>query len=77
MNDDNIAEPRPRRLFAFRDSHMNYRTACDLGAYTDRRRPKVPHLVGRWTLDPASHRPSCAWAAPVEGPDITFARSRR
>jgi hypothetical protein len=76
MNDDNIAEPRSRRLFAFRDSHMNYRTASDLGADSDRR-PKVPHLVCRWTLDPASHRPSCAWAAPVEGSDITFVRSRR
>jgi hypothetical protein len=74
MNGDNIAEPRPRRLFAFQGMHiMKYRVASDRGPYTDRR-PKVPHLVCSWSLDPTSHRLSCAWAAPVEGWDTTFAR---
>jgi hypothetical protein len=54
---------------------MKYGIASDLGgaAYVDHR-SKVPHLVCSWTLDPASHRLSCAWAAPSEGWDITFAR---
>ncbi|HEY6256916.1 MAG TPA: hypothetical protein VIY51_14100 [Xanthobacteraceae bacterium] len=56
---------------------MMYRAAADLAgtAYADNR-PKVflPHLVCSWTLDPASQRLSCAWAAPVQGWDVTFSR---
>jgi hypothetical protein len=35
-----------------------------------------PHLVCSWTLDPASHRLSCAWAPPAAGSDVAFFSSR-
>jgi hypothetical protein len=35
-----------------------------------------PHLVCSWTLDPASHRLSCAWAPPAAGWDVTFLSPR-
>jgi hypothetical protein len=41
-----------------------------------------PHLTCSWTLDPASHRLSCAWAEPAAEPNawpsalITTAMSR-
>jgi hypothetical protein len=56
---------------------MTYRVASDLPrtAFADRRAKEfLPHLVCSWTLDPASHRLSCAWAAPTDGWDITFSR---
>jgi hypothetical protein len=57
---------------------MTYRVASDLeGSIFTGNRPKafLPHLVCSWTLDPASHRLSCAWAAPIERWDITFLSS--
>jgi hypothetical protein len=35
-----------------------------------------PHLLCSWTLDPASHRLSCAWAEPREG-SLVASRSSR
>jgi hypothetical protein len=35
-----------------------------------------PHLVCHWTVDPASDRLSCAWAAPTVGRDAALARAR-
>ncbi len=56
---------------------MSYRTPADRtgSAYAELRRTGLrPHLVCSWTLDPVSQRLSCAWAAPSEAWDITFAR---
>jgi hypothetical protein len=58
---------------------MTYRVAsqiagtvlADLG-----RKVLHPHLVCSWTLDPASHRLSCAWAPPAAGSDVVFLSSR-
>jgi hypothetical protein len=51
---------------------MTYRVASDIAGTILAMRRKVfhPHLVCRWTLDPASHRLSCAWAAPADGLDV-------
>ena len=57
---------------------MTYRVAADLeGNVFAGNRPKtfLPHLVCSWTLDPASHRLSCTWAAPIERWDVTFLSS--
>jgi hypothetical protein len=35
-----------------------------------------PHLVCSWTLDPASHRLSCAWAPPAAGWEVAFLSPR-
>ena len=35
-----------------------------------------PHLVCSWTLDPASHRLSCAWAPPAVGSNVAFLSPR-
>jgi len=35
-----------------------------------------PHLVCSWTLDPASHRLSCAWAPPAAGSNVAFLSPR-
>jgi hypothetical protein len=74
---------------------MTYRVISDLEgtALADARATQfLPHLVCSWTLDPASRRLSCAWAAPADGwnialpcagiatgnlsPGITLAKSR-
>jgi hypothetical protein len=36
----------------------------------------LPHLVCSWTIDPASRRLSCAWAAPTERWDIPLLSTR-
>jgi hypothetical protein len=36
----------------------------------------LPHLVCRWTLDPASRRLSCAWMAPTDRWDAPFLSPR-
>jgi hypothetical protein len=49
---------------------MTYRVACDIEGTAlvgMDRKAFYPHLVCNWTLDPASHRLSCAWTKPVEG----------
>jgi hypothetical protein len=59
---------------------MTYRVASDLaGTALARTRAKefLPHLVCRWTLDPASHRLSCAWGAPTDRADIALLSARR
>jgi hypothetical protein len=56
---------------------MTHRVASDLeGTVFADKAPRAfrPHLLCRWTLDPASHRLSCAWAATVEG--VVFLSSR-
>jgi hypothetical protein len=66
---------------------MNYRVVPNRegAAFTRHRQKKfLPHLVCSWTLDPVSHRLSCAWAAPAErrgialwSPRIAASMSRR
>jgi hypothetical protein len=56
---------------------MTYRVASDIkGAVFADKAPRAfhPHLLCRWTLDPASHRLSCVWAAPAEA--VVFLSSR-
>lgn len=56
---------------------MSYRMPDDRAgsAYAELRRTGLrPHLVCSWTLDPVSRRLACAWVAPSEAWDITFAR---
>jgi hypothetical protein len=36
----------------------------------------LPHLVCSWTLDPASRRLSCAWAAPADGWNVDLPSAR-
>ncbi len=55
---------------------MNYRVVSDpVGTALCRTAPR-PHLVCSWTLDPASHRLSCAWAPPAASWDLTFLSTR-
>jgi hypothetical protein len=58
---------------------MTYRVASDIKGTAFAgfgRRVFRPHLVCSWTLDPASRRLSCAWAAPVEELDVASLSSR-
>jgi hypothetical protein len=58
---------------------MTYRVASDInGTALAGMGARVlrPRLVCSWTLDPASHRLSCAWAAPVEELDVASLSSR-
>jgi hypothetical protein len=58
---------------------MTFRVASDIKGTALAgmgRRVFRPHLVCSWTLDPASHRLSCAWAAPVERLDVAPLSSR-
>jgi hypothetical protein len=58
---------------------MTYRVVCDLeGTVLADARAKefLPHLVCSWTLDPASHRLSCAWAAPADSWNIDLPSAR-
>lgn len=55
---------------------MTYRVASDPAGTALGRTELHPHLVCSWTLDPASHRLSCAWAPPAAGWDVTFLSPR-
>jgi hypothetical protein len=58
---------------------MTYRVASDITGTVLAgmgRRVFRPHLICSWTLDPASQRLSCAWAAPVEELDVASLSSR-
>jgi hypothetical protein len=55
---------------------MTYQVASDLAGTVLGRREFHPHLVCSWTLDPASHRLSCAWAPPAAGWDVAFLSPR-
>jgi hypothetical protein len=47
---------------------MTYRVAAEIegtALAAIGRKAFHPHLTCSWTLDPASHRLSCAWAAPA------------
>jgi hypothetical protein len=56
---------------------MRYRIAADRGAQADRKEV-YPHLLCRWSLDPASHRLLCAWAPPANRLDLpSLARGPR
>ena len=55
---------------------MTHRVASDLAGTVLARREFHPHLVCSWTLDPASHRLSCAWAPPAAGWDVAFLSPR-
>ena len=48
---------------------MSYRLAAERGALAARKEV-YPHLLCRWSLDPASHRLLCAWAPPASGSDL-------
>jgi hypothetical protein len=68
------ASSAPARIRA-----MTYRVASDVaGSILADARAKefLPHLVCSWTLDPASHRLSCAWAAPMDRWDIALLSAR-
>ena len=51
---------------------MTYRVASDLARTVFGQKELHPRLVCSWTLDPASHRLSCAWAPPAAGWDVAF-----
>jgi hypothetical protein len=58
---------------------MTYRVASDRAGRVlagTRAKEFLPHLVCSWTLDPASHRLSCAWAAPADRWDIDLLSAR-
>jgi hypothetical protein len=58
---------------------MNYRAASTLAgtALADTQAKDVlPHLVCRWSIDPASRRLSCAWATPTEHWDLALSSAR-
>jgi hypothetical protein len=55
---------------------MIYRVASDPAGTALGHTELHPHLVCSWTLDPASHRLSCAWAPPAAGWDVTFLSPR-
>jgi hypothetical protein len=55
---------------------MNYRVVSDLTGAVIGRKEFHPHLVCSWTLDPASHRLSCAWAPPAAGWNVAFLSPR-
>ena len=58
---------------------MNYQVGSRLAGTTLAGRPAkefLPHLVCRWTIDPASRRLSCAWATPTEQWDIAVLSAR-
>jgi len=55
---------------------MTYRVAADPAGTALGRTELHPHLLCSWTLDPASHRLSCAWAPPAAGWDTAFPSAR-
>jgi hypothetical protein len=55
---------------------MTHRVASDLAGTVLDRREFHPHLVCSWTLDPDSHRLSCAWAPPATGWNVAFLSPR-
>jgi hypothetical protein len=55
---------------------MTYRVASDPAGTALGRTELHPHLVRSWSLDPASHRLSCAWAPPAVGWEVTFLSPR-
>jgi hypothetical protein len=55
---------------------MTYRVVWDRAGAALGQKEFLPHLVCSWTLDPASHRLSCAWAPPAERRDIAFLSAR-
>jgi len=50
---------------------MTDRVAC-AGTGFAGRKEFHPHLVCSWTLDPACHRLSCAWAPPIDRSHVAF-----
>jgi hypothetical protein len=66
-----LASPRCRRIRA-----MTYRVASDIDGTPFMgmdRKALLPHLVCRWTLDPASRRLACTWAEPAERSQVVVA----
>jgi hypothetical protein len=55
---------------------MTYLVASDPAGTARGRTQLHPHLVCSWTLDPASHRLSCAWAPPAAGRVMAFRSPR-
>jgi hypothetical protein len=45
---------------------MTYQVLSNLAGTALGPKEFLPHLVCSWTLDPASRRLSCTWAAPAE-----------